>query len=100
VTKKQHFKGSCDALSAVGSSVLGVVLNKIPDSKLEYEYGYRYGHGRYYGSNYGPSVGSSSGKMYAPSEVDLARFEQEDTFEFIKGKRFKEELMRQARSNT
>ena len=97
-TKKPHFKGSCDALSAVGSKVLGVVLNKIPEKSLEYEYGYRYGYPRYYGSNYIPNNVHTN--IYQPRDEVLARFELEDSFEFIKGKRFKEELMRQTRPST
>ena len=41
VTKKPHFIGSRDAVKAVGSTILGVIINKIPESSLEYEYGYR-----------------------------------------------------------
>ena len=54
VTKKPHFIGSRDAVKAVGSTILGVIINKIPESSLEYEYGYRYGYPLYYGANYRP----------------------------------------------
>jgi capsular exopolysaccharide synthesis family protein len=93
VTKKPHFFGSQDAVKAVGSIILGVVLNKIPESTLEYEYGYRYGYPRYYGANYKPysTKGAVDGR-YAPRPDDLARIEREELFEHIKGKRFKEEL--------
>ena len=97
VTKKPHFIGSRDALKSVGSIILGVVLNKIPESTLEYEYGYRYGYPRYYGANYRPyaNKGNTDGR-YAPRADDLARIEREDFFEQVKGKRFKEELKYQS----
>jgi capsular exopolysaccharide synthesis family protein len=93
VTKKPHFIGSQDAVKAVGSIILGVVLNKIPESTLEYEYGYRYGYPRYYGANYKPYASKDSAiGRYTPRPDDLARIEREELFEHIKGKRFKEEL--------
>jgi non-specific protein-tyrosine kinase len=96
VTKKPHFVGSRDAIKNVGSTILGVIINKIPESSLEYEYGYRYGYPRYYGANYRPYAknGSSDGQ-YAPSEDVLNRQALEDNFRHIKGQRFKEELKRQ-----
>jgi len=94
-TKKPHFIGSRDAVKAVGSTILGVILNKIPQSSLEYEYGYRYGYPRYYGANYRPysNRGSVEGQ-YAPSAAVLSRQELEDGFGHVKGQRFKEELKR------
>lgn len=95
-TKKPHFIGTQDAVKAVGSIILGVVLNKIPISTLEYEYGYRYGYPRYYGANYKPYVSKDTAiGRYAPRPDDLARIEREELFEQIKGKRFKEELAHQ-----
>ncbi|MEN9325540.1 MAG: hypothetical protein RL414_1294 [Actinomycetota bacterium] len=96
VTKKPHFIGSRDAVKAVGSTILGVIINKIPESSLEYEYGYRYGYPRYYGANYRPYAkrGSEEGQ-YAPSADVLSRQALEDNFRHIKGQRFKEELKRQ-----
>ena len=98
VTKKPHFIGSRDAMAAVGSTILGVVLNKIPEASLEYEYGYRYGYPRYYGANYRPYAKRPDAQNYAPKAEDLARLERNDAIEQIKGERFKQELMRQARS--
>jgi capsular exopolysaccharide synthesis family protein len=98
VTKKPHFVGSRDAMVAVGSTILGVVLNKIPEASLEYEYGYRYGYPRYYGANYRPYAKRPDAQNYAPKAEDLARLEREDSIEQIKGERFKQELLRQARS--
>ena len=98
VTKKPHFVGSRDAMAAVGSTILGVVLNKIPEASLEYEYGYRYGYPRYYGANYRPYAKRPDAQNYAPKAEDLARLERNDAIEQIKGERFKQELMRQARS--
>jgi non-specific protein-tyrosine kinase len=98
VTKKPHFVGSRDAMAAVGSTILGVVLNKIPEASLEYEYGYRYGYPRYYGANYRPYAKRPDAQNYAPKAEDLARLERADSIKQIKGERFKQELMRQARS--
>ena len=96
VTKKPHYVGSCDAIKNVGSSILGVIINKVPESSLEYEYGYRYGYPRYYGANYRPYAkrGSEEGQ-YAPSGDVLSLQALEDNFRHIKGARFKEELKRQ-----
>jgi Mrp family chromosome partitioning ATPase len=98
VTKKPHFIGSRDAMAAVGSTILGVILNKIPEASLEYEYGYRYGYPRYYGAHYRPYANRADAQNYAPNAEDLARLEREDSIEQIKGKRFKAELLRQSRS--
>jgi non-specific protein-tyrosine kinase len=98
VTKKPHFIGSRDAVTAVGSTILGVVLNKIPEASLEYEYGYRYGYPRYYGAHYRSYANRPNAQNYAPNAEDLARLEREDSIEQIKGKRFKAELLRQSRS--
>ena len=96
VTKKPHYVGSCDAIKNVGSSILGVIINKVPESSLEYEYGYRYGYPRYYGANYRPYAkrGTEEGQ-YAPSADVLSRQALEENFRHIKGARFKEELKRQ-----
>ena len=93
VTKKPHFIGSRDAVKAVGSTILGVIINKIPESSLEYEYGYRYGYPRYYGANYRPYAkrGTEEGQ-YAPSADVLSRQALKENFHHIKGARFKEEL--------
>lgn len=56
-TKVTQFKGAVDSVTAVGSSVLGVVLNMIPRSRTSDEYGYRYGSSYYYGNKYGPQSG-------------------------------------------
>jgi non-specific protein-tyrosine kinase len=95
-TKKPHFIGSRDAIKAVGSNILGVIINKIPESSVEYEYGYRYGYPRYFGANYRPYAkrGTEEGQ-YAPSADVLSRQALEDSFRHIKGQRFKEELKRQ-----
>jgi capsular exopolysaccharide synthesis family protein len=97
VTKKPQFTGARDAMLSVGSTILGVILNMIPESSLEYEYGYRYGYPRYYGNHYLP-YGSKKETVagYEPRAEDLSRIEREDSFQHIKGKRFKEELMKDA----
>ena len=100
-TKKPQFTGARDAMVSVGSSVLGVVLNMIPESSLEYEYGYRYGYPRYYGNHYLP-YGSKKDAIngYQPRQEDLSRLEREDSFMHIKGKRFKEELLKDTKKNS
>ena len=97
ITKRPHFIGSRDAILSVGSQVLGVVLNKIPESSLEYEYGYRYGYPRYYGSHYKPYATKGEFNSYAPKPDDINRMDLDEKFEHIKGKKFKEELKRQDR---
>ena len=94
-TKKPHFVGSRDAISAVGSVILGVIINKIPMNSLEYEYGYRYGYPRYYGANYRPYARRKlEENQYAPNSDVLSRQALDDAFVHIKGQRFKEELKR------
>jgi non-specific protein-tyrosine kinase len=70
----------------------------IPENSLEYEYGYRYGYPRYYGNHYRP-YGAKKVELalYEPRQDDLTRIEREDSFKHIKGKRFKEELMKDAK---
>ncbi len=97
-TKKPQFTGARDAMVSVGSTILGVILNMIPENSLEYEYGYRYGYPRYYGNYYRP-YGAKKDELalYEPRQDDLTRIEREDSFKHIKGKRFKEELMKDAK---
>jgi capsular exopolysaccharide synthesis family protein len=99
-TKKPQFTGARDAMTSVGSSILGVILNMIPENSLEYEYGYRYGYPRYYGNHYQP-YGSNKDtiSVYQPREEDLSRIEREDSFVHIKGKRFKEELRKDSKKS-
>ena len=66
-TKIAELQGAVDAIVAVGSSVLGVVLNMIPQTRTGGEYGYRYGSSGYYGGKYHPKSGK-----YAPSENPYA----------------------------
>jgi succinoglycan biosynthesis transport protein ExoP len=71
VTKNAEFKGAVEAITAVGSTVFGVVLNMIPHQRGSGEYGYRYGSSKYYGSRkYRPYSGkyAPAGK-YAPSST-------------------------------
>ena len=62
-TKQSEFKGCVDAIDAVGSKVLGVILNMIPLVRNSYDYGYRHGTGNYYGKRYRPY-----GTKYAPNK--------------------------------
>jgi len=66
-TKIAEFQGAVDAIVAVGSSVLGVVLNMIPQTRTGGEYGYRYGSSGYYGGTDHPKGGK-----YAPSKDPYA----------------------------
>lgn len=45
VTKVSQFNGVCDGIKAVGGHVLGAVINMIPISKIDSDYGYKYGYG-------------------------------------------------------
>ena len=67
-TKVTQFKGAVDSITAVGSTVLGVVLNMIPKSRSGDEYGYRYGSSYYYGNKYG-----SYASKYAPVDTYAPR---------------------------
>jgi succinoglycan biosynthesis transport protein ExoP len=91
MTKKPHFKGSLDALTTVGTTIFGVILNKIPEKSVNFEYGYRYGHPKYYGISYA-TTSVQSGKVYAPSAEAQLRIEREETYKRILGRRFKQEL--------
>ena len=96
VTKRPHFYGTRDALKAVGTEILGVIINKIPNNAVGYEYGYRYGYTGYYGGYYRPKKNSPLELAeYPPSSSVLARQRLEDDFRHVKGQRFKEELKRQ-----
>ena len=95
-TKIPHYQGARDAIRGVGALVLGVILNKIPEEAMEYEYGYKYGYPKYYGYSgkpYDPLNASDRDTRYAPPKSEVDRMNEEE-FVFIKGKRFKEELMR------
>ena len=95
-TKKPHFEGTRSAIQHVGGPVLGAILNMIPEDALEYEYGYKYGYPRYYGYSgkpYDPRNGEDRDTRYAPNKAEVDRLNN-DEFVFVKGKRFKEELMR------
>jgi capsular exopolysaccharide synthesis family protein len=95
-TKRPHFEGTRSAIEHVGGKVLGTIINMIPEDALEYEYGYKYGYPRYYGYSgkpYDPRGVEEKDTRYAPSKVEVERLNN-DEFVFVKGKRFKEELMR------
>ena len=96
VTKRPHFYGTRDALKAVGTEILGVIINKIPNNAVGYEYGYRYGYTGYYGGYYRPKKNTPLElSEYPPSSSVMARQRLEDDFRHVKGQRFKEELKRQ-----
>jgi succinoglycan biosynthesis transport protein ExoP len=95
-TKIPHYEGARDAIRGVGALVLGVILNKIPEDAMEYEYGYKYGYPKYYGYSgkpYDPLNSAERETRYAPEKSEIDRM-NEDEFVFVKGKRFKEELLR------
>jgi succinoglycan biosynthesis transport protein ExoP len=96
VTKRPHFYGARDALLAVGSKVLGVVINKIPQNAVDYEYGYRYGYSGYYGGYYRPNKKVALELSIYPSTPELLNSKvNENAFMHVKGKKFKEELLRE-----
>ncbi len=49
-TRKNQYLGTRDSISAVGGKILGALLNMVPDSKLQGDYGYKYSGG--YGGKY------------------------------------------------
>jgi succinoglycan biosynthesis transport protein ExoP len=74
-TRITQFRGAFDAVSSIGGSILGVVLNMIPLSRDGEDYGYRYGYSYGYRRRYGYSnyneYGPKKGKKrlfggYAP----------------------------------
>ena len=68
-TKNSEYKGCVDAVNAVGSNVLGAILNMIPKTRGTYDYGYRYGSTKYYGNRYRPYGGKyAPTNVYAPHE--------------------------------
>ena len=77
VTKISQFQGASDAITAVGSSVLGAVLNMVPLNRAGADYGYRYGIYSYYGSKYRPYAGRYKpyGAKYAPEKPYAPRSE-------------------------
>jgi polysaccharide biosynthesis transport protein len=96
VTKRPHFYGTRDALKAVGTEILGVILNKIPNNVMSYEYGYRYGYSGYYGGYYRPKKSTPLElSEYPPHSNVVASQKFEEDFRHIKGQRFKDELKRQ-----
>ena len=100
VTRRPHFRGTRDALKAVGTEILGVVINKIPASTPGEEYGYGYGYSKYYGGYYRPSKKlKEDSQSYAPSKEVLDRQSFEEDFNELKGRRFKEELSRKKNKN-
>jgi non-specific protein-tyrosine kinase len=68
VTKVSQFNGVCDGVRAVGGHVLGAVINMIPISKIDSDYGYKYGYG-YEGGYAGSRQDSQNGLSlpYAPT---------------------------------
>ncbi len=96
MTKRPHFNGTRDALKAVGTEILGVIINKIPNNVAGYEYGYRYGYSGYYGGYYRPRKSEPLElSEYPPHSIAVAGQKIEENFRHIKGQRFKEELKHQ-----
>jgi succinoglycan biosynthesis transport protein ExoP len=65
-TKTAQLKGSVEALTAVGSGILGVELNMIPQNRSYYDYGYKYGYYSYGKRGYGAKTQSNN--TYAPNQ--------------------------------
>ena len=76
----------------MGSRILGIVLNKIPEDQKSYNYGYRYGYSKAYGKTYS----SKDNSVYAPHPDEMYRLEREEFFERIAGKKFKDELLEES----
>lgn len=95
VTRVTQYRGAYDAIAAIGSPILGVVLNMIPNSRdgedYGYRYGYAYGYRRKYGygsyseygprgkrlgrGGYAPNRGYAPNQGYAPRPDDLKNHE-------------------------
>lgn len=67
-TRRNQFFGVRDAINHVGGQVLGVLLNKIPQTRSYYDYGYRYGYGYGYKGRYG-RYGYKNYQPYASSDA-------------------------------
>lgn len=65
-TKSAQLKGSIESLTAVGSGILGVELNMIPQNRSYYDYGYKYGYYSYGKRGYGAKAPSNN--TYAPNQ--------------------------------
>jgi len=52
-TRIKAFESTVDVLNSVQSNILGVVINKIPNSRDAEDYGYKSGYSRYYKRFYG-----------------------------------------------
>lgn len=65
-TKSAQLKGSIESLAAVGSGILGVELNMIPQNRSYYDYGYKYGYYSYGKRGYGAKAPSNN--TYAPNQ--------------------------------
>ena len=91
-TRKPEFLGARAAIETVGSRILGIVLNKIPEDQKSYNYGYRYGYSKAYGKTYS----SKDNSVYAPHPDEMYRLEREEFFERIAGKKFKDELLEES----
>ena len=67
VTKVSQYNGVCDGIKAVGGHVIGAIINMIPLSKIDSEYGYKYGYG-YEGGYAGSRTSAREGSElpYAP----------------------------------
>ncbi len=65
-TKTAQLKGSIESLTAVGSGILGVELNMIPQNRSYYDYGYKYGYYSYGKRGYGAKAPSNT--TYAPNQ--------------------------------
>jgi capsular exopolysaccharide synthesis family protein len=69
-TRINQYLGAKDSIMAVGGSVLGAILNKIPLTRSYDDYGYRYGYGYGYGKKYGSY---KNYKPYSANEVTKTR---------------------------
>ena len=63
-TRTVQLKGAVESIYSVGSSVLGIELNMIPQNRSYYDYGYKYGYYSYGRNGYGAK--SQPDSTYAP----------------------------------
>jgi non-specific protein-tyrosine kinase len=72
-TRIKAFESTIDALKLIQTKILGVVINKIPNSRDSEDYGYKSGYSRYYKRTYGYGFkrrGYTPYGPYNPKEIE------------------------------
>lgn len=75
-TRIKAFESTIDALKLIQTKILGVVINKIPNSRDSEDYGYKSGYSRYYKRTYGYGFKRRGYTPYGPyNPQELERIE-------------------------